>query len=182
MEERGRTTSLRPPPVRSPPAALPSSLPLPPPGMQIVPVSIPRPSIGNVTSTAGMPGGPSAALKCGKSPPRHGAGANGPPMSIRAHIIRPETHVRDENYVGWIFGPTTLSHTITLLTHTMDELHLQCQPLIPYELVEVRRIAHLYVLFPGPTAEWRVLQRDAGNNFWLGFISRLWTRACLIFK
>ena len=49
----------------------------------------------------------------------------------------------------------------------MDELHLRCQPLIPYQLEEVRRIVHLYVLFPGPTAEWRVLQRDAGNNFWL---------------
>ena len=144
------------------------SLHLPPPGMQIVPVSIPRPSIGKLTSTAGMPGGPSAALKCGKSPPRHGAGANGPPTSIRAHIIRPETHVRDENYGGWIFDPTTSSHTITLQAHTMDELHLRCQPLIPYELGEVRRIAHLYVLFPGPTAEWRVLHRDAGNNFWLG--------------
>ena len=49
----------------------------------------------------------------------------------------------------------------------MDELHLRCQPLIPYELGEVRRIAHVYVLFSGPTAEWRVLPRDAGNNFWL---------------
>ena len=50
----------------------------------------------------------------------------------------------------------------------MDELHLRCQPLIPYELGKVRRIAHLYVLFPGPIAKWRVLQRDAGQNFWLG--------------
>ena len=157
-----------PPPSTPAPSAPPPSLPLPPPGMQIVPVSIPRPSIGKLTSTAGMPGGPSAALKCGKSPPRHGAGANGPPMSIRAQIIRSETHVRDGNYGGWIFDPTTSSHTITLQSHTMDELHMRCQPLIPYELVEVRRIAHLYVLFPGPTAEWRVLQRDAGNNFWLG--------------
>ena len=46
-----------------PPSTPPPSLPLPPPGMQIVPVSIPRPSIGKLTSTAGMPGGPSAALK-----------------------------------------------------------------------------------------------------------------------
>ena len=136
--------------------------------MQIVPVSIPQTSVGKLTSTAGIPVGPSAALKCGKSPPRHGAGANGPLMTIRAHIIRLETHVRDENYGGWIFGPTTSSHTVTLLTHTMDELHLRCQPLIPYELGEVRRIAHLYVLFLGPTAKWRVLQRDIGNNSWLG--------------
>ena len=50
----------------------------------------------------------------------------------------------------------------------MDELHLRCQPLIPHELGKVRRIAHLYVLFPGPIAKWRVLQRDAGQNFWLG--------------
>ena len=136
--------------------------------MQIVPVSIPRPSIGKLTSTAGMPGGPSAVLKCGKSPPRHGAGANSPPTSIHAHIICPETHGRDANYGGWIFGPTTSSPTITLLTHTMDELHLRCQPLIPYELGKMRRIGHLYVLFPGPTAEWRLLQMDADNNFWLG--------------
>ena len=50
----------------------------------------------------------------------------------------------------------------------MDTLHLWCPPLIPYELGEVSRIAHLYVLFPGLTAEWRVLQRDTDNNFWLG--------------
>ena len=50
----------------------------------------------------------------------------------------------------------------------MYKLHLRYPPLIPYELGEVRRIAHLYVLFPGLTAEWRVLQRDTGNNFWLG--------------
>ena len=84
-------------------------------------------------------------------------GTDGRWWAIRAQIIRSETHVRDGNYGGWIFDPTTSSHTITLQSHTMDELHMRCQPLIPYELVEVRRIAHLYVLFPGLTAEWRVL-------------------------
>ena len=56
-----------------------------------------QPNMPPLCSFNGLWNSPPTAVKCRKYPSRHGAPTKGPPTSVRIHIIRPETHDRDQN-------------------------------------------------------------------------------------
>jgi len=133
-----------PPAIPAPPPAIlapPSAIPVPPPvhpppvvvtpGMQRVPVVAPPPSLP--AGGGGVAGGPFAARTCRRDVPNlWSAATGGPPTSVRVHVITSENYVRDIACGGWLFTNQATSGTLRVPAHTIVELELCCQPLLPW--------------------------------------------------
>jgi len=133
-----------PPAIPTPPPVHPPAVVVPP-GMQRVPVVAPPPSLP--AGGSGVAGGPFAARTCPRAVPhRWPAATGGPPTSVRVHVITLENHTRDVACGGGLFTDRTTSGTLRVLAHTMVELELRCQPLLPWELGAVRQVVRVYVL------------------------------------
>ena len=90
----------------------------------------------------GVSGGALATRTCRRAVPHTWpAATDGPPTSVRVHVITPENHTRNIAGGGWLFIDRTTSGTLRVLAYMMVELELYCQPLLQWELGAVRQVA-----------------------------------------